>query len=205
LPTVLADLGRIPLIGTDLASAIAPSVGEKTMNRLFGRNNTWMYRTIGSIRDEKKFQRVILRLLQAQLPRYAQIRHGPLEYGKDIVVLTEPDGRYLLQMYQAKVGNITTPVWRSASDELEEMFLVPLSELQLPNAPDELEGVLIFNGHFNQHVEPVALGWRDEQARVHGRKFIFMHIDSIIDWIVRKGLVTELRKALEEQGIDIIN
>ncbi|MCH8049642.1 hypothetical protein IH979_02930, partial [Patescibacteria group bacterium] len=35
-------------------------------------------------------------------------------------------------MYQVKCGNISTPVWRDARNKLLEMFLVPLSNLQVP-------------------------------------------------------------------------
>src|SRR6266516_1630333 len=138
-----------------------------------------MYRTIEGIRDETVLQKLLLRLMQAQLPLYAQRRHGPIEYGKDIVGLVEVDGEHVLQMYQAKSGDITKSNWAKARDELEEMFQVDMSSVQLPVEPDRREGVLVFNGHINPYVEPVVEGWIKEQKDDHHRLFTIMHLDSI--------------------------
>ena len=112
-----------------------------------------------AITDEAKLQKITLRLEQAQLPRYAQIRHGPLEYGKDIVAVFERGGRQVLRMWQAKIGDITMPKWRESRTELEEMYLVPLASLQIAVDIDEGEGILVCNGHANPNVEPVMAGW----------------------------------------------
>jgi hypothetical protein len=204
LPTVLEALGRINLIGADVAAAIKQGFGEEVTRRLFTGDNTWMYRTIESIDDEIKLQKLLLRLMQAQLPEYAQIRHGPIEHGKDIVALAEIGNRLVLQMYQVKARDITKPIWRQTSPELEEMFQVDMPSLQLPSEPQSIEGILIFNGHFNVYAEPVAEGWREEQARDHNRTFRFMHIDSIVKWVIGNGLPGTLRKALKELDIPII-
>src|SRR5271170_1593432 len=66
-------------------------------------------------------------------------------------------------------GEMNTPKWRKARAELEEMFLVPMSEFQLPVSPQRIEGYLVTNGHANSHVEPVMEGWFEEQRRDHGR------------------------------------
>lgn len=176
LPSVLETLGRINLIGDYVATAIKHGFGEEVTRRLFTGDNTWMYRTIESITDEIKLQKLLLRLMQAQLPEYAQIRHGPIENGKDIVALVEIGDRSVLQMYQVKTGDITKPIWRQTSPELEEIFLVTMPSLQLPSVPDSTEGILIFNGHFNLYAEPVAQGWLEEQAQDHGRTFRFMRL-----------------------------
>ncbi len=199
----LTALGRIPLVGAGVASAITPIMEERTFAGLFSQSQTWMYRAIESIADEKTLQKLILRLLQGRLPLYAQIRHGPLEYGKDIAVLAEDNGETVLQMYQVKTGDITMPVWRTARYELEEIFQVELPAVQLPVIPSRREGILIFNGHLNQNVEPAVSGWLAEQRIDHNRSFTIMHLDHIVRWIARKGLVNELRVALDELGIRI--
>jgi hypothetical protein len=81
-----------------------------------------MQRRIGSIKDERILQRLLLRLMQGQSPPplYAQIRHGPIEYGKDIVVLVEVDGKNVLKMYQVKAGDITKPVWSKDARNLKK-------------------------------------------------------------------------------------
>jgi hypothetical protein len=200
----LTALGRIPLVGSEVASAIRPLVAERTLANLLNQNQSWIYRTIEAIKDERTLQHLLLRLMQGRLPRYAQIRQGPLEYGKDIAVLAEDNGAIVLQMYQVKAGNIGVPVWRVARGELEEIFQVPLQEVQLSVKPERREGILIFNGHLNPNVEPPVAGWLAEQRRDHGRSFYIMHLDLIVDWILRKGLVNDLRSALDELGISVL-
>jgi len=118
--------------GDEVVSAIEPAVGKASLGHSsLGQHHTWMYRTIEKIRDEVALQKLLLRLIQAQLPLYAQRRHGPIEYGKDIVVFAEVDGQYVLQMYQVKAGDITKSNWAKARDELEEMFQVDMSCVQL--------------------------------------------------------------------------
>jgi hypothetical protein len=118
-------------------------------------------------------RRIILRLLQSGLPLYSQVRHGPLEYGKDITALLEIEGVIVLRHFQAKCGDIDTRKWRESKDELEQIFLVPLHSLQLPVLPQRIEGVLVTNGHANTYVEPVMTGWFDEQRKTHGRHVSF--------------------------------
>jgi hypothetical protein len=161
-------------------------------------------RTLETVGDELVLQQVLLRLMQSRLPLYAQIRHGPLEYGKDIACLVEVDGRTRLEMYQVKAGNISTPVWRKSRDELEEMYQVELPAVQLSVEPDEREGILIFNGHLNANVEPIVEGWLAEQLNDHGRRFRLMNIDQIVNWVVQNNLISDLRQALDEAGVAII-
>jgi hypothetical protein len=203
LRRALEILGRIPLIGDGVAGAVESVIGERAYERLLGRHMTWIYRTIESINDERTLQRLLLRLMQGQLPLYAQVRHGPIEYGKDIVALVEANERLSLQMYQVKVGDITKANWSKARDELEEMFQVDMSSVQLPAVPDNREGILIFNGHLNPYAEPVVSGWMDEQKRDHNRSITIMHIDRLVKWIVNNSLINELRHALDELQIPI--
>ena len=205
LSDALKILGRIPLMGGDeVVSAIVPAVGERALaTQVLGQHHTWMYRTIEGIRDETALQKLLLRLMQAQLPLYAQRRHGPIEYGKDIVDLVEVGAEPVLQMYQVKAGDITKANWAKARDELAEMFQVDMSSVQLPVEPDRREGVLVFNGHINPYVEPVVEGWIKEQRDDHHRLITIMHLDFIVRWVAENNLVSELRQALAELGIEI--
>jgi hypothetical protein len=160
-----------------------------------------MHRSLGGITDESRLRGILLRLLQSGLPRYAQIRHGPLEYGKDIVALLEIDGVEILRQYQVKCGDLDKAKWRESKDEMEEMFQVPLTSFQLPTAPQRTEGVLVTNGHANPYVEPTIAGWLEEQRATHGRSVEFMHLDKLVDWISKNQLVNELRIALREYGV----
>jgi hypothetical protein len=76
------------------------------------------------------------------------------------------------------------------------MFQVDMSTVQLPIAPDERAGVLIFNGHLKDYVEPVVEGWLAEQRRDHHRSFEILHLDAIVKWIVDSRLLSDLREAL---------
>jgi hypothetical protein len=202
LADALKVLRRIPLIGDEVTAAIGPAIADA---EAFGQQRSWMQRTIGSIKDERILQRLLLRLMQGQSPPplYAQIRHGPIEYGKDIVVLVEIDGKNVLRMYQVKAGDITKAVWSKAHEELEEMFQVNMSSVQLPVEPDDRTGILIFNGHLNEYVEPVVDGWLVEQRRDHHRVFEIMHLDAIVKWILDSRLLSDLREALAELGIPV--
>jgi hypothetical protein len=201
LGIALNALAKIPVIGPDVTEAARPEIGRSVRLTLEGPVRTWAHRSLGSIGDEAVLRRVLLRLLQGTLPRYAQIRHGPIEYGKDIAALA--DGVSVLCLYQVKCGDMNTPKWREARAELEEMFLVPMSEFQLPVSPQHIEGYLVTNGHANTHVEPVMEGWFQEQRRDHGRDIIFMHLDKLVDWIFKVRLVNELRAALDEEGVKV--
>lgn len=201
LGTALRTLGRIPLFGEPVAEAITPFVGELAFKALEGQQRTWIYRTLEGITDEAVLRRVLYRLFQASGPHYAQIRHGPIEYGKDIAVLAEVDGENVLSMYQVKIGDIGKSSWPNAARELEEIFQVPMSDVQLPVTPDRVEGCLVFNGHLNSYVEPVVGGWLHEQARDHGRTVRLMHLDDIVTWIVRNRLIGEFRAACNEFGV----
>lgn len=202
LAAALDALARIPLIGPEVAKAVTSMIGEGALRAAHGPIRTWIYHTLKSITDERDLQKVILHLARASLPLYAQIRHGPIEFGKDIVVLFEKDGNRVLRMYQVKCGDITKPKWREARDEMEEMFLVPLPALQIGGRVDAREGILVCNGHANLHAEPVMEAWFEEQRRTSGRTFEFMHLDGLVHWIEEERLINEFKLALSEIGIE---
>src|SRR5207248_2456410 len=131
LKEVLDALARVPSIGADIADAVRPAVGANALAIVRGPDRTWVHRELEGIRDEQVLQKIFHRVAQGALPLYAQIRHGPLEYGKDVVVLTDDSGRNVLRMYQMKCGDIDMPGWREVTHQLEEMFLVPLASMNV--------------------------------------------------------------------------
>ena len=119
-----------------------------------GPSRLWIHRTLESIKDERKLHRILLRLFQNSVPCYAQIRHGPIEYGKDIAVAAQDGGQLVLRMYQAKCGDIKKSDWNGIRPQLEEIFQVPLKSFQIPSEVHRGVGILIWNGHADPHVEP---------------------------------------------------
>jgi hypothetical protein len=145
-----------------------------------------------------------LRLFQNSVPKYAQVRHGPIEYGKDIVVAVAENDHTTLRMYQAKCGDLKMAGWNGVKPQLEQMFQVPLDSFQLPISIDRRVGVIVWNGHANPHVEPVIEGWAAEQLRDHCHQFEFMHLDRVVNYIFDHHLVSALREALAEQNVTIV-
>jgi hypothetical protein len=199
---LVSALERLPTIGEDLARAVRPRVGETAVDRILGPRRAWIYRVIESISDEATLRKLLIRLIQSSVPRYAQIRHGPTEFGKDVVVVVEAQGETVLRMYQVKAGNISAPVWRSARHELEEMYLVPTETLQLGTTVARREGILICNGHALDQPERTMGPWFDEQRRAYGRDFKFMHLDDLVHMIIENRLVNDFEAIAAELGID---
>lgn len=185
-------------MGSGLISVIRPAIGEHAISLMQGPDKTWIHQTLATINDEALLRKLVLMLEQASLPDYAQIRHGPLEYGKDVVIMFEKDGQKILRMYQAKCGDITTRLWTEAERQLEEMYLVPLDNLQIHGTIDGREGILISNGHAHPNVEPVMSGWFNEQASTLNRNFKFMHLDDIVNWIIDFRLIATFRRFVKE-------
>lgn len=79
LSAALEALSRIPFIGSEITEAVRPAIGKSALSLILGPVRTWMHRRLQSVTDEPKLQAILLRLLQAELPLYAQVRHGPIE------------------------------------------------------------------------------------------------------------------------------
>lgn len=204
LPQALDALGRIPLLENNVALELRSQIGRHAETELMGPVRGWIHRTLSSVTDERVLQNVLLRLMQAELPLFVQLRHGPAEYGKDIIKLVTVDGINILKMYQVKAGTINMQKWRDSRNELEDMFHLNIPDAQLPVTPDSREGILIFNGHINPQTEPLVQGWLDEQRRDHNRIISIIGLDDIVTWIVNNRLINELRAVLSGLGIPIV-
>ena len=203
LPAALNALARIPLLGNDVARELRSQIGRQAETVLMGPVRTWIHRTLSSISNEEVLQKVLLRLMQAELPLFVQIRHGVAEYGKDIVKLIAIGDKKVLEMYQVKASDINVPKWRASRSELEDMFHADMPDVQFPAKPDVREGILIFNGHIRPLAEPLVKNWLEEQKRDHHRTITIMGLDDIVTWIVDNRLTNELREVLAELGIPI--
>jgi hypothetical protein len=198
----MAALDRLPFIKAPEAEGVRVVLDQGMLELIEGPTRVWIYRTLGSITDERKLQRILLRVFQNAVHHYAQIRHGPIEYGKDIAVVAEENQQMVLRMYQVKCGDIDRGEWNKVRPQAEEIFQVPLDSFQLPCQIDRRVGILIWNGHAKPHVEPVMQGWANDQTAL-GRCFEFMHLDRIVGYIFEHRLISALRDALAEERVQI--
>jgi hypothetical protein len=204
LREALDTLGRLPLLESEVTTEVGAALADRAFSMVLGLQTNWIQRTLESVNDERKFQRLLLRLLQAGHPRFAQVRDGPMEYGKDVVALVGEGPDLVLEMYQAKKGDISLPDWRAVKPQLEEMFEVDLPAIQVDASRARRVGVLVFNGHLTPQAEPAVAGWMAEQER-RGREVQIMHLDVVVNWILEHRLVSAFRAALDELGISVVD
>ena len=200
LAPALSILDRISLFSKEELSILRPAISQRAASQLLGPFRTGIHRTLESITDERVLQTLVYRLCQAQHPSYAQILHGRLEDGKDVVVLLEESDGPVLYMYQMKIGDITKKGWRDARNQLEEAFDAPLHTIQIAREPVRREAILLFNGHLKPDVFSVANGWMERQ-RASGRSVTIMNLDTIVQWIDEARLINEFRVAAAELGL----
>lgn len=62
-----------------------PAISQQAVSQILGPFRAGIHRTLESITDERALQTLVYRLYPAQHPSYAQIFHGCLEDGKDVV------------------------------------------------------------------------------------------------------------------------
>lgn len=192
-------LNRLPFLGSSDGRAFEIALDRHTLSLLDGQTRNWIYRRLESVGDERQLRHVLLRLFQEQIPQYAQIRHGPIEYGKDIAVVTNESDGVTLRWYQVKCGDVTRSKWYGEiRPQLEQMFQVPMPEFQVPTAINKRLGILVWNGHISPHVEDIVSAWQLEQRQAFGREYVFMNVDSIVNYVIDTRLVGALRSALNE-------
>jgi hypothetical protein len=198
--TAFAALNRLPLLGTSDSNAFSTALDRKALSVIEGPLNSWIHKSISEIDSEDVLRKVLFRLFQNQIPHYAQIRHGPIEYGKDIVVcISEPNESAVLRMYQVKCGDVTKDNWnKTCKPQLEEIFQVPMCKIQITETINKRIGILIWNGHLSPYVEAIINAWKKEQLEIFGRRFEFMNLDDIVNYIMDNRLVNALRAALSE-------
>jgi hypothetical protein len=199
----MAALDRVPLLGGTEAEAMRHALDRRAIGIIEGPSRLWIHRTLESIKHERKLHRVLLRLFQNSVPRYAQIRHGPIEYGKDIAVAAQDGDQLVLRMYQAKCGHIKKASWNKVRPQLEEIFQVPLASVQIPWPVHRRVGILVWNGYADPHVDPLMQAWQKDQLAAFRREYEFMHLDDIASYILDSRLVTAFREALAEVKIPI--
>jgi hypothetical protein len=200
LAPALGILDRISLFSEAELSVLRPAISQQAVSQILGPFRTGIHRTLESITDERVLHSLVYRLCQARHPSYAQILHGRLEDGKDVVVLLEESDGLVLYMYQMKIGDIAKKGWRDARNQLEEAFDAPLNTIQITREPVRREAVLLFNGHLKPDVFSVANGWVERQ-RASGRSVTIMNLDATVQWIDESRLINEFRVAAAELGL----
>jgi len=205
LDQLLNVLDRIPDISDAEKRNIKSSLNVGVMNSLAGFENGWEYKLLGNINDERILHRVMLRVFrgEAETPCYSQIRHGPIEYGKDLVICRNVNGKKVNYFYSFKVGEMKKSQWnKDVRPQLEEMFQVKFDSPELNGDISETVGVLLWNDHLSPYVEPIVKGWLEEQKKTFGRQFYLMNIDSVVKYIKDNKLSGLLRDALRDEGVE---
>ncbi len=204
LARALTAFDKIPIMDSGLVDAIRPRLEERAHDAIFGVHKTWIARTLETISDEDVLRKVVLKLVQASLPIYAQIIHGPTELGTDIVALVKIDEVLILKQYQVKCGNITKAKWPGIKEQLEEIFDVK----DRPSLPENSKnakkiGILIYNGHPNPITSPVINSWFEVQKTERDRQYEHIHLDAFVNWIIEDKLLTEFRQVLTQLNVPI--
>jgi hypothetical protein len=195
----ISILERLPILGGRSEEAFEIALDISTIKMIEGQANNWIYRKLSNIEYEDPLRRLLLRLFQNQIPHYAQIRHGPFEYGKDIAVVVSEEEINTLRLYQVKCKDISSKDWyNTCRPQLEQIFQIPIPEFQIPVPIHRRVGILIWNGHINPHIEKITESWKSEQLLTHNREYQFMNLDDIINYIMDNRLVSSLREALDE-------
>ncbi len=204
LMELLKILDRIPDISDAEKRNIERSLNVAVINSLAGFENGWEYRLLSDIKDERILHRVMLKVFrgEAETPYYSHIRHGPIEYGKDLVICRNINSKKINYCYSFKVGELKKSQWnKEVRPQLEEIFQVKFESPELNEDVLDTIGVLLWNDHLSPYVEPIVRGWLDEQKNVHGRQFELMNIDSVVNYIKDNKLSGLLREALRDEGI----
>jgi hypothetical protein len=196
IASTLEALPRYPLIGSEVVAAVGGAAVEHALSIMRGIDHSWAFRALEAIQDERALQKVFLLTFQSALPLYAQIRHGPLEYGKDVVILTDEDGHRVLRMFQFKCGDIDVRSWREVKPQLEEIFLHPLETVNITERIDERIGILVCNGHAKPDADARMVAWFERERVSHGHRYEFLSLDKMASWIIKQRLYGALRTAL---------
>lgn len=201
LATAAVLLNQLPLLAGGPASTLQRQIGIKAVQQVAPAPRTWIQRTLEGVEDERKLHRLLLELFREQFPLFSHILHGPVEYGKDLVVVRREGERAVLRMYQAKVGSVTLKSWPGIAAQLEMMFQVPFTPAGLAGPIDERIGVLVITGHVDPHANPVVGGWIEQQRRAHGRTYEVLDIDGLASMVVERRSYRLFRRACEQNGI----
>lgn len=151
---------------------------------------------------EDDLQQWMIQLLRAGGPYHAKVTCGPIEYGKDIIAVIDNKGIPELHLYALKVGDIDVTKWRAVKEAIDQMFTVPVDNpLVNQYAPTKTCGFLVFNGHFNQHVDSVASAWFAELRSSKRWDLTVFDIDGLSKWIVTQRLVSVLSEFSKQLSI----
>lgn len=204
LTQLVTILDRIPGLTNNEKANVISSLNVAVPNPLIGFEMGWEYGALESITDERILHRVMLAVFrgEAKAPYFSQIRHGPLEYGKDIVICRDVDGRKVNYFYSFKVGQVKITAWRKDIEpQLRDVFQVKFDSPEYKDNIDNTVGVLLWNDHLSPQVEPVISRWIKEQKDVFGNNYELMNIDDIVNHIRNNNLSGLLRNALRTEGL----
>lgn len=143
---------------------------------------------LASISDERVLHTVVLELARAGSSVHAKVNHGPVEYGKDVLVVEHVPSGLCVKCFAIKAGDINARNWPTLKESLEQAMTVTIQDpIVRQYMPLPVVVVALFNGHINAFTEPVVAAWRDELL-ARGRVIEFMGIDALARWVIARGL-----------------
>ncbi len=195
-------LRRLPhLPESETSPSIEPAINLTTHDMHLDPIRTGLHRALASVSDQVALERLLLRILQAWAPMYAQVIHGPVQRGRDLAVLLRIDGEHVLRLYRVRAGDTGIVGWPEVRSELEELFRAPIDGLPTPHAARVRKvGTLVLNSRVADNVRSEVAAWAGHQRRAYRPEAEVIDLDDCVDWIVRDRLVNDLRAALRELG-----
>jgi hypothetical protein len=157
---------------------------------------------IEAINDESAFRKLLKELLQGLSSVHTKITHGPIEHGRDLIVVLTEGSTKCIWMIQAKVGRIERRTLRELKDQIEAMFSTRLDD---PHIPDEAilpkKGFVMHTDIITSHIDPEFLGWLEAQQKDHGWSIELWGPDRLVEWLIANELHGILRSFAERHGI----
>ncbi|MGE0494220.1 MAG: hypothetical protein AB7S38_33725 [Vulcanimicrobiota bacterium] len=132
---------------------------------------------------EREFDVPFLAMLRSQGFYDIQFTHGRYEFGKDFIAKREDEGETVQYLFQSKLGDVGTTVWRQElQPQCEEMLTVTIGH---PNIDVNLskQAVAVFTGRFKGQAAVTAQGYRDSLARRNLPDLSFWSRENLLEYL----------------------
>lgn|GEM_PF-607346 len=188
------------VLESDDSQQVHPAINLNAHDMPLLQIRTGLHTAVAEVLSQDRFERLLFTILQAWAPVHADVVHGPVRVGRNVVLLVRQHGRLVLRTYRATAREAGISDWSELRSELEELFKVPVEGLRLTFGSVRRYGTLVLNCRLTDDVRAEVAAWAGHQRRAFGPEADVMDLDDCVDWIVRDRLVNDLRAALAEAG-----